>query len=246
LLNRTRLFTVITEKWHVKVLSLAAAVIISIFYRMNNLETRFFTVPLVIELSDALLPANSYPNAVKISLRGEAEGIQPVLAEDIEAFINLERYANEGHYRVPVQIRKKGSALGVEPMEISVLPVEIPLVLEQKMTRNVSVFPVLRGTAAEGYELTSQSLAPSSVIVEGPRSVFDSHVEFNTEPIDLDRRYENFSVMVYIKNNNPLLSIYGNNMLEFRGTISRVARAVHEAAAAQTIIEDDSLSGGEE
>jgi len=223
-LNRARLFAKITEKWPVKVLSLAAAVIISIFYRTNNLETRFFTVPLSVESNDSLISVNSFASSVRVSIRGEAEGIQPILAEDIEAYIDLERYVNEGNYRVPVQIRKKGGALGVEPLEISVLPIEIPIILEQKVTRNVSVFPVLSGTVAEGYELTNQSLIPSSVIVAGPRSILDGHIEFNTETINLDRRYNDFTVMVNIKNDNPMLSIYGSSLLEFRGSISRIAR----------------------
>jgi len=227
-LNRARLITIVTEKWPVKVLSLAAAVIISIFYRMNTLETRSFTVPLLIESSDTLLPANSFASSVKISVRGEAEGIRPILTEDIEAYIDLGKYTNEGNYKVPVQIRKKGSALGVEPLEISVLPIEIPLLLEQKVTRNVNVFPVLQGTVAEGYELTNISLIPASVIAEGPRTIFDNHIEFNTETINLDGRHNDFSVMVNIKNNNPLLSIYGSNMLEFRGSINRIVREKQE------------------
>jgi len=235
----------ITEKWHVKVLSLAAAVIISIFYRMNNLETRFFTIPLIIESNDFLLPANAFPSAIKISMRGESEKIQPILAEDIEAFIDLERYSSEGNYRVPVQIRKKGSALGVEPLEISALPVEIQLNLEQKITRNVDIFPIFRGTIADGYELADESLTPSSVTVEGPRSAFESHVEFATESIDLDKRYENFSVMVNIKNNNSLLNIHGNGMVEFHGTINRIAREEHENNDLQET-EEELLPGGEQ
>ena len=244
-MTRSRLFTIITEKWPVKVLSLAAAVILSIFYRMSSLETRFFTVPLSVESSDTLLPANSFPRSVKITARGEAEGIQPILAEDIEAYIDLGRYANEGVYRVPIQIRKKGTALGVEPLEVSVVPVDIHLLLEQKITRNVSVFPVLRGSVAEGYELTGQSLTPASVMVEGPRSMIDNHIEFNTEAIDLDRRNEDFSVMVNIKNDNPLLFIHGSNILEFRGSISRIARGIQENNTHQ-IIEEERLSDEEQ
>ena len=242
-MNRAGLFAKITEKWPVKVLSLAAAVIISIFYRMNNLETRFFTVPLSVESNNALIPINSFAVSVRVSIRGEAEGIQPILAEDIEAYIDLERYANEGNYRVPVQIRKKGGALGVEPLEISVLPIEIPILLEQKVTRNVSVFPVLTGTVAEGYELTNQSLIPSSVIVEGPRSILDGHIEFYAETINLDGRYNDFTVMVNIKNNNPLLSIYGSGLLEFRGSISRIAR--EKEADNQAEGANRTLTGGE-
>ena len=223
-MNRAKLLAKITEKWPVKVLSLAAALIISIFYRMNTLETRFFTVPLIIESNETLLPASSFASAVRVSLRGEADGIQPILDEDIEAFIDLGRYTNEGFYRVPVQIRKKGSALGVEPLEISVLPVEIPLMLEQKVTRNINVYPVIRGTTAEGFELTNQSLIPGSVVAEGPRGALDSHIGFNTETINLDRRYDDFSIMVNIINDNPLIFIHGNKMLEFRGTVRRIVR----------------------
>jgi len=244
-LNRAKLFSKITDKWTVKVLSLAAAIIISVFYRMNNLETRFFTVPLIIESSDTLLPANSFPRSVKISIRGESEKIQPVLAEDIDAFIDLKRYTNEGSYRIPVQIRKKGTALGVEPMEVSVLPVEIPLVLGQKMTRNINVFPVLYGTVADGYDLTSVSLTPSSVIAEGPRSIFDNRVEFNTEPINIDNRYEDFSAMISVKNDNPLLNIRGSGILEFKGVISRVTRKEQENNVSHTD-ESLNLSGGEQ
>jgi len=240
-LNRSRLFTIVTEKWPVKVLSLAAAVIISIFYRMSSLETRFFTVPLLVEPSESLLPANSFPRSVKISARGEAEGIQPILAEDIEAYIDLGRYENEGTYRVPVQIRKKGRAIGVEPLELSAAPVDIPLLLEHKMTRNVGVFPVIRGSTAEGYELTKQSLTPSSVIVEGPRSMINNHIEFSTETIDLDGRYEDFSVMVNIKNYNPLLLIHGSNIFEFKGYISRIVRGAHENITHHVVEEEEHL-----
>jgi YbbR domain-containing protein len=212
------------EKWPVKILSLAAAIIIFVFYRMNTLETRFFTVPLIIETSETLIPASSFSGSVRVSLRGEADGIQPILEEDIEAYIDIGRYVNEGNYRVPVQIRKKGSALGVEPLEITVLPVEIPLLLEQKVTKNVSVFPVFTGTVAHGFELTYQSLIPGSVVAEGPRSFLENHIEFITETINLDRRYDDFSVMVNIINDNPLISIQGNRILEFRGAINRIAR----------------------
>ncbi|MCL2763808.1 MAG: hypothetical protein FWD40_00815 [Treponema sp.] len=223
-MNRAKLLVKITEKWPVKVLSLAAALVISVFYRMNTLETRFFSAPLIIESSETLIPASSFASAVRVSLRGEADGIQPILEEDIEAYIDLGRYTNEGSYRVPVQIRKKGSALGVEPLEISVLPIEIPLVLEQRITKNIYVFPVFSGIVADGFELTYQALIPASVIAEGPRSVLESYIEFNTETINLDRRYDDFSIMVNVINDNPLISIHGNRILEFRGSISRIAR----------------------
>ena len=235
-MNRAKLLSLITNKWPVKVLSLAAAIIISVFYRLNTLETRFFTVPLLVESSEILVPSAVFETSARVSIRGEAEDVQLILEEDIEAYIDLGRYLSEGSYRVPVQIRKKGSALGVEPLEISVKPVEIPIVLENRITRNIPVFPVFSGTVAEGYELTYQTIIPGSVIVEGPRSAMENHIEFNTETINLDRRYEDFSIIVNIINNYPLFTILGSRIFEFRGSISRIAREEHAQVITAAVI----------
>jgi YbbR domain-containing protein len=223
-LNSQKFLAKIIEKWPAKVLSVAAAIIIAVSYRMNTLDIRHISVPLNIEASETLAPANSFARTVRVSLRGDAGEIQPILEEDIEAYIDLKKITSEGSYRIPVQIRKKGSALGVEPLEISVLPLEIPLILEQKVRKTIPVMPVYRGTIAQGYELTSQSITPETVIAEGPRSSMDAQLEFTTDTIDLEERYGNFSGLVNIVNNNPLIFIHGNTMIEYRGTIRRITR----------------------
>ncbi|MCL2211158.1 MAG: CdaR family protein [Treponema sp.] len=227
-MTRAKLISIIIEKWPVKVLSLAAAIVIAVFYRMNTLEARFFTAPLLVEPSETLLPASFFARAVRISMRGESAQIQQIMEDDVEAFIDLGRYTNTGNYRVPVQIRKKGSALGIEPLEITVLPIDIPMFLDQRVTRNISVFPVFQGTIAEGYELISQTLIPASVVADGPGSILDTHLDFNTEIINLDGRNESFSIMVNIINENHLISIHGSNMLEYRGIIRRIVRERQE------------------
>jgi YbbR domain-containing protein len=223
-LINSKLLSKIIEKWPAKVLSVAAALIISIFYRINTLETRFVSVPLLLESADSFIPSNSYARTVRVSLRGEANSINPILEEDIEAYIDLKKYTQEGVYRIPVQIRKKGGALGVEPLEISVVPIEVTLVLEQKTIRSIPVYPVFSGKIAEGYEMTGQSNFPSEVIAEGPRSALEAIYEFNTDTINLDGRYENFTVMANIINNNPLITIYGGRICEYRGVIRSAGR----------------------
>jgi len=235
MLINQKLLQKITEKWPVKVLSVAAALIISIFYRINTLETRFYSTPLRIIASETMLPVSSLTNTVRISLRGEPDGIQPIMEEDVEAFIDISKFSAEGSYRVPVQIRKKGSALGVAPLEISVLPIEIELDLELKETKSIPVFPIFTGVISQGYELGDHQIIPDTIIAEGPRRVLDDIKEFNTEIIDIDRRYENFSVRVNIINNNPLVVIHGDRMIEYRGTINRIVRGGQETQRRQTV-----------
>ena len=227
-MNKNKLLHLVIDKWPVKVLSLAAALIISIFYRMSTLETRFFTVPLRIESNDIFTPVNFLVTGVRISVRGEAEGIQTILEDDIEVYIDLSRYTSEGSYRAPVHIRKKGSALGIEPLEISVLPIEIPVILELRIRQSIPVFPVFRGTPAEGYELTNQMIIPDRVTVEGPRSAISEIIGFNTETIDLDRRFEDFTTRVNILDSDPLVTIHGDRMIEYRGTIRAIPRELPE------------------
>ena len=218
----------ITDKWHVKVLSVAAALMFSVFHRMNMLETRFFTVPLRVETNKTdtvLIPANPYAQVIRVSIRGESGVIYPILEDDIEAYIDLDKYSNEGVYKVPVHIRRKGSALSVVPLEISAEPAEIQLKLEERYNRNIPVVPVFNGLVASGYELTSQTVIPASVVAAGPRSIMESIYEFNTQTIELDGRYDDFSVIVNIANNDPLIVIYGTRMIEYRGTIRRIMRS---------------------
>jgi len=226
-MNSRELLVKITEKWPVKILSIAAALLISVLYKMNTLETRFFSAPLRIESANVMVPASSYPQTVKVNLRGEKNSIYPILEEDIEAFIDLGKYSSENSYRIPVQIRKKGSALGIEPLEITVEPVDIYVKLENKISRAVKVSPSFRGFLSEGYEMISQLIIPSSITVEGPRSNVDALQEFDTGIIDLEGRYENFSIMINIINNDPLVVIHGSRMIEYRGTIQKISRGTH-------------------
>jgi YbbR domain-containing protein len=227
--NNTRKFLIkITDKWPVKVLSVAAALILSIFYRINTLESRFISLPLRVESNEYLVPASPFPQVVRVTLRGEPNSINPILEDDIETYIDLRRYTNEGMYRIPVQIRRKGSALGIEPLEISIDPIEITVRLENKVSRHINVSPVFRGTVAAGFELTSQSIIPTSVIADGPRSSMEMLYEFNTRTIDLEGRYEDFSVMVNIINDDPLIIIYGSRMIEYHGTIRQIVREITE------------------
>jgi YbbR domain-containing protein len=223
-MSSRELFVKITEKWPVKILSLAAALLISLFYKMSTLETRSFSPPLHVESTNSLVPASSYPQTVKINLRGEKNNIYQILEEDIEAYIDLSKYTSEDTHKIPVQIRKKGSALGIEPLEITVEPADILIKIENKISRNINIIPSFNGFIAEGYEMTSQSINPSSITAEGPRGKIESISEFNTVPIDLDGRYGNFSILTNIIVNDPLIITHGSNMIEYSASIRQISR----------------------
>jgi YbbR domain-containing protein len=132
-LDLNKLLAKITENWPAKVLSLALAIIIFLFHRMNVLENRVFSASLGIE-SGNMAAASSYPRTVRVKVRGEKDSIGSILEEDIEVYLDLKRFSEEGTHRVPLQFRKMGTALGIDPLEITIDPPEIVLDLEKRET----------------------------------------------------------------------------------------------------------------
>ncbi|MDR2101780.1 MAG: hypothetical protein LBP43_04350 [Treponema sp.] len=218
-MNGRKFLAKAAENWPAKVLSVAFALILFVFHRMSTLEERFFSVPLKVEIDEGMTPSSPYTRMIRLNLRGDANSIYPILEDDIEAYIDLTRYTEKGSYQAPVQIRKKGTALGVEPLEIGVDPLEISLELDHRVSKYVPLTPNMRGYPEQGYELVSYTLNPTQVVIDGPLNATDGISELLTDFIELDGRTEDFSVMVNILNPAPLVMIRGNGMTEFRGFV---------------------------
>jgi hypothetical protein len=209
----------LAENWVPKVLSIALALVIFMFHRLNTLESRFFSLPLVLEIPSHLCPSSSYARMVRVTLRGDANNIQPIQNDDIEAYIDLSGYESPGAYHAPVRLRKKGSALGVEPLEMTVDPVAMDIELDYKQNKYVPLTANIEGSPEPGFDLVSHSLSPTQVVLEGPSGLLDDVLELYTDVIDLNGRNADFSLTVAILNRDPLLTIRGNGMTEFRGFI---------------------------
>jgi len=218
-LNINKIIDKITENWIAKAVSIGLAVILFVFHRMTSLETRIITVPLTVQTSGGLVPASPYTRTIKVSLRGDAAAIVTIQEGDIEAYINMEKYETKGSYSAPVQIRKQGSALNVEPLELVVDPVEITLQLDHKISKYISLQANLRGNVEEGFEFMSHTLSPAEVIAEGPMSAMSGVSVLSTDIIDLSGRREDFSMMVSILTQDPLIVIRGTRTTEFKGFI---------------------------
>jgi YbbR domain-containing protein len=203
------------------VLSIALALILFMFHHMNTMEERFFSAPLVVETTGNLIPASAYTRMIRISVRGDADRVRSFLEEDIEPYLDL-KGQDKGIYRVPVQVRAKGTVLGLEPLEIKVDPLEISIALDHKTSKYVPVKAHTQGPLPRGYELVSYTLNPSRVVLEGPAGILEDLSELSTDLITLDGRNEDFSLMVSMITPDPLAVIRGNGMTEFYGFIREI------------------------
>ncbi|WP_455382165.1 CdaR family protein [Salinispira pacifica] len=218
-MKNSNLLQRLAQNWPVKILAVAAAVLLFFFNQLSRLEVRYFSVPLQLVLPTGLVPGAPYLSKVRVTLRGESDAIFRVLEEDVEAYADFSSHTSEGVYKEPIQIRKKGTALNIDPLEITVEPLDVTVTLERRVSKSLEVVPSLKGFPPPGYQLAKYSLKPSTVEVVGPRSHVDKIESIHTEDIDLTGRVEDFTVQVRLNLGDPLLRLPGGNVVEFRGVI---------------------------
>jgi hypothetical protein len=217
--NNATFLSRLVRNWPAKVLSIAAAVILVVFYNISRLEDRFFTVPLEVSVADELIPASAYPETVRIRLRGEPDTIERIREDDVRAVVDFTEHATAGEYVEPVQIRKTGSALESEPVEIRVEPTQIEIRLAERARKSVEVEPTIQGFAPTGYRLSQYQVSPSTVEVEGPRELVEEVEIVRTEEIELAGRRDDFTVRVRLEQPDNLLRFPGGRIVEFSGIV---------------------------
>ncbi|MGO9309113.1 MAG: YbbR-like domain-containing protein [Spirochaetia bacterium] len=214
-----RLRRVFLADMPIKVICLAAAVILLLFHRVTTLTERFFSVPLEVTTPAGLAVASAFPKTVRITLRGPGDAIFPILEDDVEASVNLESHHVPGVYRADVKVDRKGTAQEVEPLEIRVDPQAVTFTLEPLAEKRVVLSPDLKGAPAYGYQLVQTGINPQNVVIWGAKSRVQSVTSLSTEEIDLTGRTDSFAAKVKILLPNTLLKIAGDAAVDFRATI---------------------------
>jgi hypothetical protein len=214
-----RFLEAVLDHWPAKVLSLAAAAVLFFFYRASTLEERDFNVPLAVELPAGMAVSKPYPRSVRVTLRGRGDNVFAILEEELIVSADLDSFTGEGEFRVPLRVRRIGSAAEVEPLDVRVEPAELRLALEKEIVRTVRVQARLKGQPEHGYELAQYSVAPMSVEVTGPRSAVQDMLSAATEEVDITGVREDFSLTVPLLQENSLVRYPREASVLFRATV---------------------------
>ncbi|MDR0556940.1 MAG: hypothetical protein LBG43_03585 [Treponema sp.] len=220
-LDYRKMLLKIAENWTAKVISVVLAILLFAFHKASSMEERFFSAPLRLEIDGSYTPSSPYDQTIRVGLRGEANSVYPILEDDIIAYIDL-KGKTKGTYHAPVQIRKKGTALGVEPLEIKVEPGEISLTIDHKASKTVPLKTNVRGSLRNGYHLADWSLSPEQAVIDGPADVIANISELFTEDVELGDHDSDFSVVVNILNHEPLAILRGGATVEFKGVVQEI------------------------
>ena len=210
---------IIFDHWPIKIACIALAVVLNLLFRVNTLDEQQYSIPLNIIIPEDFSISSDYPRFINISLRGNKDDIKNILQSDIIALIDISAYPEEGTYQKPIEIRKTGTALALDALEIRPRPRAISISLEKRTERSLTVLPNLTGFPAVGYELTQYFVSPSSVTAIGPRSQLDGFTNLSTELIDLSNHRSNFTQSTRIVLPSPRIELPGGTAVEFRGVV---------------------------
>ena len=216
-----KIFAKLAEKWPAKVLSVLAAIFLFTFHRISDLQERYFSVPLNLDIAANLIPGSNYPNNIHVTIRG-TNNIYHISENDIEALLDLSKYSEPGIYKAQVQIIRNRSAVETEILGITADPSEISLELDTRMSKSIPVSPSFHGYLEPGFEMVSYSMDPNQVLIDGPEKLLQTISLVNTDFIDLRGRNEDFTIQVRIINPNQLFRIRGDLITEFKGFIKEL------------------------
>jgi len=217
---RKGLTQILFDSWLAKILSILAAILLSLFYQINTLEERLFSVPLQILTAEGFSVTGTYPVNVRVNLKGSQDMVYSILDNEISAVADFRSNSSEGTFKAPVEITLHSSyGSADDTMEIQVEPREITITQEEKVVRSLEVKPTLNSFVPNGYELVQYFVSPNYVTVQGPRSQLQSVTSIKTEEIDLSGRYDDFTVSSRLIPPGANVTFPGGNTVELKGVV---------------------------
>ncbi len=209
--------------WHVKILSVSAAVLLFAFNRMVNLDENRLTVPLDIRLGEGMSISSPLPrDTVNVTIRGDKElQIGNIGENDIEVFADLSQLMVEDTFTIKLQYLKKGIAATLDPVSVFIDPQEMRISLEKTKQRSVPIEASIKAGPPDDYDYT-YTITPSHTVITGPRSRVDLIEFVKTEGIDLSGKTENFSLPVKLVQPDSLVFVKDAGLAEFYCIINQV------------------------
>ena len=176
--------------WFLKLISLSFAVLL--WFLVGGEEMVQVTILMPLEITNVpstLVIANDLPPALSVKIYGPRSLINNVTKQRISKIIDL-RGSHAGRVTIDITPSRLSLPAGITAMKVD--PASITIVLERRLTRVVTVKPVLTGEVEKDYELEKVSVKPEQVVISGPESEVAGIREIETYPIELGRATQSF------------------------------------------------------
>ena len=161
------LFEKILDKWPAKIICLVIAVFLYFFHQASLIDTKTFVVPLTI-IEDGMVM-----RSVSVVVRAEEDAVKSVSISDLTASINLDTITQAGSYKLPIKITLSDRLMEYDPFEVKIKEDTIKIDVDLKTMKYVPIDPYQNqiGEVADGYEIDSIEISPSTVEIMEPASI---------------------------------------------------------------------------
>ena len=192
-------FVRLTDNLPIKLLAVAAAVLLYFSYQITTLDSKSFSIPLQVREGGSFALADDPPQYVRVTVRAKPEQTAAVQKGDITAYIDTSSVTASGVSSLSVKLGLKDYFTLMDPLDVQVKPNTISLHFEQNAAKSVPVKAFFLGSLPEGYEIVSQTVDPENVKIVGAQSVVDAVESVSTVGIDLQNKTESFTATVKIE-----------------------------------------------
>ena len=158
--------------------------------------------PIHVSVPDKMLLTSQPADRAKVTLRGRWSTIQRLSGEALEPIV-IETSAKRREETVMLTPDLVRVPPGVQVMQMK--PNSLPIVLEDRITKDVTIRPKLVGDPSEGYKLGRLVTTPTTARLEGPRSQVEPLLAVWTEPIDVTGRTASFQKRVSVRYDGTLV-----------------------------------------
>ncbi|MDT8440754.1 MAG: CdaR family protein [Desulfuromonadales bacterium] len=183
-----------TQNWHLKLISLAFAVVLWFFVMGERRLEVAYIVPIEYRgLSSELTIANEVPSSVDVRISGPRALLMNLSSSDISIAVDLKDLtAGMTSFRRIEESMNIPSGLKVTRLSPSFVDVR----LEKIRDKQVPVVVVLTGQPVEGVLVEEHKVSPQRVTVTGAESELKGVSEVATEGVELTGVRESFSQTV--------------------------------------------------
>ena len=171
-----------TNIW-LKLTSLILAILLWIFVILSGRADVTMDIPVNFINLPAKLEVVDFPETISVSIEGQERILKTLKKSNVNALIDLSDAKTGKSFftisRDNIELPKMMVITNIDPETVS-------LMIEEQMSKKVTVKPDIVGTPEKGYAIVEIISSPDSFIIEGPKSLVRKIRRVKTEPIDIN------------------------------------------------------------
>ena len=179
-----------------------------------NVAIVFRNMPDNLEISSESIPS------AQIRVRGPLRLVRRLLPSDVHAEIDLAGM-KPGERTFDLTANQISLPDKLQPVQI--VPSQIHLIFDKRVSKVVPVKPRIVGSFATGYQIAQAESSPESIEISGPQKSIDAVNSATTDPIDVTGLIDRTTVSRHAYVSDPLIQVADPNPVRITVIMERTA-----------------------